>query len=339
MKNSSTAASGALVFTVRTVGLVGFGLIALALPGRARAQSSIDLPIAQALFEEARTSMNAGRYDEACPRLSESQRLDPATGTLLNLAVCHEKQGKMATAWAEYNDVVAASRTAGNAERQRIAMERIREIEPKLCRISFVSTGAKTQDALVIKLDGVELGPAAMGTAIPVDPGVHEVEVNAKGRKPWSGKVVLTGSGASSVMTVLTPEDDTDASPAVSQVDSPPPPKNNGLNHLAYVAGATGVAALGAGAYFGFRAKAEWDERNAHCPANVCDETAVSASSRARTLAFGADCAIAAGLVSLGVAAYFFLSSGRGSSPASISRPVGFWITQDRAQLTWQGEF
>jgi hypothetical protein len=43
--------------------------------------------------------------------------------------------------------------------------------------------------------------------------------------------------------------------------------------------------------------------------------------------------------VSLGVAAYFFLSSGRGSSPASISRPVGFWITQDRAQLTWQGEF
>src|SRR5258707_389594 len=78
-------------------------------------------PMAQALFEEARALMNSHHVEEACLKFAESQRLDPASGTLLNLAVCHEKQGKTATAWSEYNDVVAAARRERNLERQRIA--------------------------------------------------------------------------------------------------------------------------------------------------------------------------------------------------------------------------
>ena len=37
---------------------------------------------AQALFDEALVLIKAGKYAEACPRLEESDRLDPGMGTV-----------------------------------------------------------------------------------------------------------------------------------------------------------------------------------------------------------------------------------------------------------------
>src|SRR5260221_7312921 len=91
-----------------------------------------DQPMAQALFEEARALMNSQHVEEACLKFAESQRLDPASGTLLNLAVCHEKQGRTATAWSEYNDVVATARPEPNPQRERITSGPILADEAKL---------------------------------------------------------------------------------------------------------------------------------------------------------------------------------------------------------------
>src|SRR6185369_13975712 len=78
---------------------------------REGATSSRDPAAAQALFYEARSLMESHRYAEACPKLEESLRLDYGIGTDFNLAQCHERVGRIASAWAEYLNAAAAAKS------------------------------------------------------------------------------------------------------------------------------------------------------------------------------------------------------------------------------------
>src|SRR5580698_3805183 len=73
---------------------------------------------ADKLFNDAKDLVLAGKYAEACPKLAESQRLDPALGTEFNLADCDEHVGRTATAWRLFVDVEHAARAAGKKERE-----------------------------------------------------------------------------------------------------------------------------------------------------------------------------------------------------------------------------
>ena len=64
----------------------------------ARSALAQDVAAADALFNKAIVDMDAGRYDAACPALTESHRLDPRSGTLFAVATCNAKAGKIATA-------------------------------------------------------------------------------------------------------------------------------------------------------------------------------------------------------------------------------------------------
>src|SRR5688572_28243096 len=98
----------------RTVALVGS--INVLIAGAAFAQEGSETRAAQ-LFQEGRESFLAGNLVDACPRLAESYRLDPATGTLMALALCHEQEGKLALARAELDEAEERARQEGRADR------------------------------------------------------------------------------------------------------------------------------------------------------------------------------------------------------------------------------
>src|SRR5437870_12338563 len=79
---------------------------------------------AELLFDQARRLMDAAKYAEACEKFAASERLEPAVGTLLNLGGCHERQGKLATAWGWYREAAAMANVRADAERERFAKER-----------------------------------------------------------------------------------------------------------------------------------------------------------------------------------------------------------------------
>src|SRR5262245_44783101 len=107
--------------------------LALAVPSTAGAQSSS--AAAQALFDEGKALMAAGKAAEACPKLEESQKLDPSSGTLVNLALCYEQTGRFASAWTAYRDAAGSAKASGNVDRERGARERAAAVQPKVSKL------------------------------------------------------------------------------------------------------------------------------------------------------------------------------------------------------------
>ncbi|HEX6276874.1 MAG TPA: tetratricopeptide repeat protein [Polyangiaceae bacterium] len=220
-----------------------------------RAQSQTGVALAETLYQQARDLMAEGRYDEACPKLEESQRLDPATGTLLNLASCHEHQGRLATAWFEYLDAVTLARRDGRPDRVAYAQGRLAELEPKLSRLTLVVPEAADYPGLELELDGTRIGKAARGVPAPVDPGAHVVEVRAPGRQSIKLSIEIGTVPEQKTLTIpelapTTPEPAPVVVPAPQSAEPAPADRaspGRPIPTTAYVAGAV-TAGLLAGA-------------------------------------------------------------------------------------------
>jgi hypothetical protein len=153
--------------------------------GTARAQAA-DTALAESLFQEGKRLMNEGKPAEACPKLAESYRLDPGLGTLLNLATCHEAEGKIATAWAEFNEALSRAKREADTARADFAAARVSALAPRLSRVVVTVSPEANLPGLEVTLNGSRIAPAAWGLPVPVDPGTHEIAATAPGKQRWS---------------------------------------------------------------------------------------------------------------------------------------------------------
>ena len=79
-------------------------------------------------FHAARALLKDKRYAEACPKFEESQRQDPASGTLLAIAYCQELSGLLATSWSNYLAAAQLPEREGHTDRKSAATERARAL-------------------------------------------------------------------------------------------------------------------------------------------------------------------------------------------------------------------
>jgi hypothetical protein len=244
---------------------------------------------AQALFDQGKALMAAGKAREACPKFEESQRLDPGSGTLINLALCYEKTGRTASAWSAYRDAEAAARLAGNAARERGAHERAQALAPKVSKLTLEVPVDSRVTGLVVTRDGVEVGPAQWGMPIPTDEGAHEFSAKAPDHEEWHTTVNLAAQGATATVTVPKLVESakpvaalgaaaTAAPATTTPAAAPPTPtaeasKSGGLGKqrvVALVVGGVGVAGLAVGSIFGLKAMSKKNEADKTCNGTAC---------------------------------------------------------------------
>ncbi|HTV19099.1 MAG TPA: hypothetical protein VMG12_10520 [Polyangiaceae bacterium] len=271
----------------------------------APATSRADAGVADARFERGRTLMAAGRFAEARDELEASQRAEPATGTLLNLAVCNEELGQTATAREQFLAAEAASLRDGRADRVELARTHLAKLAPLLAYVMLVVPKASRPAQLELRLDDRVVAASGWNVPTPIDPGEHVVVARAPGVAErsfavhgvaGSVQVVLIDSAAA---PAATPALANAPPPADARVAAPPSP----LRILAWTLGGAGVASLGAGVYFGARAFSAWDDRERRCPLDVCSDEGRRAQRTAERAAFDANLTVGIGLVALATGA------------------------------------
>lgn len=290
---------------------------------------------AEVLFREGKQLMDQKNYTAACPKLAESYRLDPATGSLLALALCYERAGKLASAWVAYTDAAARAKREGQEDREQGARARARELEPKLARL-VVNVEAPDTPDLVVTRDGVLLGAAALGSAIPVDQGQHVVEARAPGREPF--REVVEAADTDEV-TVVVPELAV-ARTEKAHVEAPAPvnsaeaetgpvdaPNTKGddsaLSTAGMVIAAVGVVGLAVGTYYGIRALSLKNQANCSGP---CDGYAYDKQQEAYDAGNISTIAFVAGGVLTGTGLALYLIGAPEDSGAASAPPSGYGV-------------
>jgi hypothetical protein len=198
------------------------------LPGQALAQSAADSATAQALFDRGKKLMAERKYAEACPALEESQRIEARSGTLLNLADCYEKSGRLASAWSTFLEAATSAKASGNTEREQGARARATALAPQLSNLVITAPSAAATPGLEITRDGVRVGSAQLGLPLPADAGPHTISAQAPGRKPWKTEAIVKGGASTASVVVPDLERVTAESalptPAATQPAQPTPP-------------------------------------------------------------------------------------------------------------------
>jgi hypothetical protein len=309
--------------------------------GAQPAPASNDAANAESLFSEAKQLMSSGDYATACPKLAESYRLDPGTGTLTALAVCHQHVGKTATAWNEFVEVAASAQRQGRADREAFARQNISALEPFLSRLTIhVPPETALLPNLQVRRDSVVVAQPAWGVAVPVDPGDHVIEATATDREPWSQHVTVDANGDKKEI-VITPLDKLEK-PAAAQapiVEAPAPirastPAEAPTDHatpfptrtVGIVVGSAGVVSLALGAYFGATAISKSNDAKSRCSSSTCsDAGAVAENNDAKSDAIISNITVIAGVAALGAGAFLFLSAPKEATTSSGLAPPTGW--------------
>ena len=284
--------------------------------------SKEDVAKADALFRDAQLLVQKGQLAEGCAKFAESQAIDPANGTLLNLALCHEKEGKIATAYRELQELLAIMQNSKNPddrERSRVATERIRQLEKKLPRVTF-DIAALPKDAS-LTVDGEKVGDPAF--PVLVDPGRHTVVASADKKKPRETPFEVKDAGPMTV-TIEALEDDAPpppqpvTPPSTKPAPAPPPEPSfwSGQRVLGAGLAGAGLVGVGLGTFFGLETFSTRDVRDRHCAGTVCNAEGIRLHDEAGTSATISTIAFGAGAVALAAGAYLFFTAPHANAPS-----------------------
>jgi hypothetical protein len=283
-----------------------------------------------AAFAEGKALMDQGHIPEACARFEASLRLAERGGTLLNLAVCREREGRFATALALFRRARERAALDHRDDRASLAEERLRALEQTVSSLRVHLAPGADSSMLAVLLDGAPLPRDHWDVAELVDPGVHTVVATAPGRTRFEATVRVGEGGVraaeieipSVAAVVQAPPVEAPTrpplvlSPPVVEPPAPAPPPPSWRAPTGWVSLGLGIASVAVGAGFGIRTIEDANQSNSACPHGMCTTSAAyDQDLDARTYAHVADVTIPLGLVLAAAGTYLVLTRHSSSHP------------------------
>jgi hypothetical protein len=271
----SLLAAGALIATAATL-----------LPSSARAENAATPAVkhAQARFREGMRLFQRGEIGSACRAFEESYDEDPAPGTLYNLGACHEKEGQIARAYREWDELAARALEAKLKDNAALVRARADALVPRLAQVTLVHRADARSDVTSVRLDGDALLASVWRKPFYVDPGQHGfVFVHADGtsltrttsslRAGDKQSLEMEDPPATPAVAAIPPTPAATPSPPSAPavgVDTPASSSTSGTRIAGVVVGGAGVALLAVGAVFGLRAIGKRNDASDLCPGGQC---------------------------------------------------------------------
>jgi hypothetical protein len=329
---------------------------------------------ADALFNEGQQLLTAGQLPAACAKLEESQREDPKLGRLLNVAYCHERLHRTATAWSEYNQAAAVALQARQPERESFARGRAAELAAKLSFVRLdLQPGANLTEATI---DGRAVPREQWTVPFPIDPGSHTLSFSAPGHRAQTQDVTV--ADAETVRVVVGPLDamPTSDAPAATPTATPAPAPtaeqqpapapapapivadtaagapSHTARTIGWILGGVGVAGLGVGTGFALHSLSLQQQADPMCPGKRCSSQGTSLISDATTAANVATAGFVVGLSALAAGAWLIIQPLQPSGSSSTRTPASStvatrvaraglapYVAGDRAGLAVEGQW
>ena len=221
-----------------------------------------DAGLAEQLFRDGKRLVAEGKVAEACRAFEGSYRKQAAATTLLNLADCHEKDGRLASAWSEFSEAERTlRRDPAQAALKEVAQARAAALEPRLSRLRIDVPPASAVDGLEVLRGDTVLDHAEWGAAIALDGGQYNISARAPGRESWQTTVTVRAEGDRPVVEV--PSLPTVTTPVAVRRGTAPKSRLG-----FYVIAGGGALAVGSLA-LGYLAKGKLDDAKALCGSDL----------------------------------------------------------------------
>jgi hypothetical protein len=262
---------------------------------------------AEYLFREGEKKFDSGRYAEACQDWNESLRLGPKLGTLLNLALCHETVGRVATAWSEYHHGAAWAAQNGQKDRHDFALQHAVLLENKLPRVLLQLPADRALET--VEVDGEPLPDSRWYLPVFLDPGEHTVSITAPGKHRGSVKFRVTNSPTEQLVSVPPLTDELPPTPPPIRPPMPSSDPDAQRRLAGLVTMGAGAVGLAVGITFGILAIDKRRDIGSQCSGRTCTPDGADAYRSAQDRATVATVATLVGVGAGAVGAWLFFTS------------------------------
>lgn len=281
---------------------------------RAMAQSATAQDVAtpaETLFEQGRRDLAAGRFERACQLLRQSDALDPAPGTKLNLGECEARRGRVATAWELFRSVEA--QLLPDDIRFPVARSKREALESRLAHLVLLLSDTVPREARVF-VGQRSIGRTELGQVLILDPGAIVVKVTAPGYRELRRHLTLEeGKTQTVVMSLerLPPSRPLTIAPRAPGVNPPiaipnAPASSRKTGFGVLSVGIGGAIVAGVAGLFTLDAKRT---NNEHCSdaTNSCDQLGRDAASQGRVYGAITTAGLIVGGLGIGIGTYLIV--------------------------------